>query len=245
MSEFKYIAKVLNKIDTGPGRWDYLNVGIFEVLEGAEKQVGSYIRNYPMLYQTFFHFTQNGKDFALYSPYYTATRLMELPACRDIGGEDHTSYGFCPTEFFVPTYIEREYIDVDNRVRRYRVNNPKPEDTISKLIKWFPLDPQTGERVIIEKPDSPTTQITHYMFGFVAGCQWGDDSSWKIQYLDLSKVADGILNREERFGYIELPSRMTLAEAIEMQDYDPLDNEYYISIAIQKRIDLSKSNNEL
>lgn len=41
-------------------------------------------------------------------------------------------------------------------------------------------------------------------FGFVWGCQWGDDSSWKVQYLDLSQVADGILRRDARFGYAEL-----------------------------------------
>ncbi len=41
-------------------------------------------------------------------------------------------------------------------------------------------------------------------FGFVWGCQWGDDSSWKVQFLDLSRVQEGILHREERFGYVEL-----------------------------------------
>jgi hypothetical protein len=41
-------------------------------------------------------------------------------------------------------------------------------------------------------------------FGFVWGCQWGDDSSWKVQYLDLSQIQQGVLRREERFGYLEL-----------------------------------------
>jgi hypothetical protein len=41
-------------------------------------------------------------------------------------------------------------------------------------------------------------------FGFVWGCIWGDDSSWKVQYLDLSSIHDGILRREERFGYVPL-----------------------------------------
>jgi hypothetical protein len=41
-------------------------------------------------------------------------------------------------------------------------------------------------------------------FGFVWGCAWGDDSSWKVQYLDLSRVHEGIIAREERFGYLEL-----------------------------------------
>lgn len=41
-------------------------------------------------------------------------------------------------------------------------------------------------------------------FGFVWGCYWGDDTSWKVQYLDLSGIQEGIIRREERFGYVEL-----------------------------------------
>jgi hypothetical protein len=41
-------------------------------------------------------------------------------------------------------------------------------------------------------------------FGFVWGCLWGDDGSWKVQYLDLSEVRQGVIRREERFGYVEL-----------------------------------------
>jgi hypothetical protein len=41
-------------------------------------------------------------------------------------------------------------------------------------------------------------------FGFVWGCIWGDDSSWKVQYLDLSQVADGMIRRDDRFGYLKL-----------------------------------------
>lgn len=41
-------------------------------------------------------------------------------------------------------------------------------------------------------------------FGFVWGCIWGDESSWKVQHLDLRRIADGVITREERFGYVEL-----------------------------------------
>jgi hypothetical protein len=41
-------------------------------------------------------------------------------------------------------------------------------------------------------------------FGFVWGCLWGDDGSWKVQYLDLSRIQQGVVRREERFGYVEL-----------------------------------------
>ena len=41
-------------------------------------------------------------------------------------------------------------------------------------------------------------------FGFVWGCVWGDDSSLKVQYLDLTRVQQGVISRDERFGYVEL-----------------------------------------
>jgi hypothetical protein len=45
------------------------------------------------------------------------------------------------------------------------------------------------------------------MGGFVWGCLWGDDSTWKVQWLDLSRVREGVLTREERFGYLELATQ--------------------------------------
>lgn len=42
------------------------------------------------------------------------------------------------------------------------------------------------------------------LFGFVWGCYWGDDTSWKVQHLDLSRVQEGIIARDNRFGYVEL-----------------------------------------
>jgi len=47
-------------------------------------------------------------------------------------------------------------------------------------------------------------------FGFVWGCVWGDDDSWKVQYLDLSKVRQGEILRDDRFGYIELATHPEL-----------------------------------
>jgi hypothetical protein len=44
-------------------------------------------------------------------------------------------------------------------------------------------------------------------FGFVWGCIWGDDSSWKVQYLNLSRIQHGELRRDERFGYVKLATR--------------------------------------
>jgi hypothetical protein len=46
--------------------------------------------------------------------------------------------------------------------------------------------------------------------GFVWGCVWGDDNGWKVQALDLSRVSDGKIGRDERFGYLYLDSNRKL-----------------------------------
>jgi hypothetical protein len=52
-------------------------------------------------------------------------------------------------------------------------------------------------------------------FGFVWGCLWGDDSSWKVQYLDLRRLQEGVIVREERFGYVELATAAYVSPCFE------------------------------
>src|SRR3990167_633721 len=157
MERLKYLTKVADIDNTakyGKDAWKYIGVKIFETLDdGSEKEIGSYERNYPNFLYTFLPFKKDGKEYALYSPNYAATRVMELPSCKDIAGEEPNRYAFCPVEYFVP-----------------QVENPQ--------------------------------------FGFVSGCEWGDDTSWKVQFLDLSRIEDGILKRDERFGYIQHPKTL-------------------------------------
>jgi hypothetical protein len=40
--------------------------------------------------------------------------------------------------------------------------------------------------------------------GFVWGCIWGDDTSWKVEALDLSRITEGVITRDARWGYLEL-----------------------------------------
>jgi hypothetical protein len=44
-------------------------------------------------------------------------------------------------------------------------------------------------------------------WGFVWGCYWGDDTSWKVQHLDLRHIRDGVIKRDDRFGYIALATQ--------------------------------------
>jgi hypothetical protein len=184
----KYITKT-EKIDNGP-YFAHLKVSIFRREDdGSEDKIGEYIRNYGVMYETFHPFVKDGKEYALYSRDYTATRVMSLPDCKDLGGEERDSMGFCPVDFFVPFY-----------------------DPESDIYKKYPnqLPSFQGQK------------------GFVAGCHWGDDDSWKVQLLDLSQIEEGIIAREERFGYIGLAGCCNLAEGISISRYDKRET---ISIA--------------
>jgi hypothetical protein len=174
MKKPKYFAKELEKIDNGKGYWNYLKIGIFELLEDeTEKQIGEYTRNYSTLYSTFHAFKKGDKWYALYSPDYTSTRVMSLPDCKDLGGEDRHGFGFCPTGFYVPWD--------DWSVKEVFENEDEDEESGGYSVK---LEPGS--------------------FGFVCGCIWGDDHGWKIQYLDLSNVGKGEIKRDDRFGYITM-----------------------------------------
>lgn len=246
----KYIAKVIAELERRPNQWKGAKVGVFAVENNEERLIGEYKRNYSSLFNTFFHFLQNGKDFALYSPDYTVTRIMELPSCKDIGGEEPHSAGFCPVDYFIPTYIEQETISetkgsmgTNKRdVRKARINNPQ-ENALSEFVDRTPFTNfNTGEECETITTYHPLTPLLYSSFGFVAGCIWGDDSSWKIQYLDLSEAKKGIIKRDERFGYIVLPENQSLKEAIDMYDYgwdEEDESTNYIRINILQTFDLT------
>lgn len=69
------------------------------------KKIGEYERNYSSLFNTFVPFKQGDKWYALYSKEYDETRVMELPSCRDLGGEGSE---FCPVEYYVPTLADMQ-----------------------------------------------------------------------------------------------------------------------------------------
>lgn len=236
-----YVARVLGEISYQPGTWRGVRVGVFHCDEGSEEQVGEYERNHPSLLRTFVAFRAGGRDLALYSPDYTCTRLMELPSCRDIGGEEPGGGGFCPADFFVPYYIDLES-RVDGRLPyRFRKQMPGAADLLplTTPVQW-PATSQ-GPARLEESHQIPVGPLSFHPFGFVAGCVWGDDNSWKLQYLDLSRASEGVLQRDERFGYLELPDGLALDRAIDLIDHQSDPEEAYahqVSITTVRRFDL-------
>lgn len=204
----EYSAKVIGKCVQYES-WDRLKVGVYR----GEEKIGEYERNYNCFYNTFFPFEMNGKHLALYSPDYTATRIMELPSCKDIGGEKPNTYGFCPVEFFVP-YYSRSKCPWNSKKVITEGEDPKFTYAINDEVpRYWKADGKDQW-----KP------VKYFPFGLVAGCVWSDDSLWKIQYLDLPQADKGILKREDRFDYIELPRQLSLQEAVDMSSFHNEDN---------------------
>lgn len=193
----KYTVEIERK-KSHPGCWDVLTVHILQTQEdGSKVEIGSYDRNYHSLFQTFYPFEQNGKEYALYSKDYTSTRVMTLPDCKDLCGEESHKFGFCPTGYLVP---------------------------------------------VADEDDLGTEFDPKGQFGFVSGCVWGDDSSWKIQYLDLSKIEKGILVRDARMGYIELLDSQELADAVNIDLWE--EDHHQVEISCKNTFDLSKDVND-
>lgn len=84
---------------------------------------------------------------------------------------------------------------------------------------------------------SPDYELPKGDFGFVWGCVWGDDSSWKVQYLDLRSVQSGQIKREERFGYLELASHPKLS-AKEFIDCSIWQGKWNVRFAVERTFDL-------
>ena len=142
-------------------------------IHDGDRIVGSYDRDYAML-RTFEPFRQGERDYALISPQYTTTAVMDLQTGEIVAAEEPHSSGFCPVGFYVP-----DWWDVHARLEE--------SGTLPGSGRW-----------------KPEYEWASGSFGFLWGCIWADDWSWKVQHLDLSRVCDGTLQREERFGYLVL-----------------------------------------
>lgn len=231
---------------TRPGAWDG---SVVAVLDRGE-QIGSYRRNYPSFAEDTFAPFQlpDGRWMALYSPDYTCTRLLSLPGCEDVGGEPPDGCGFCPVELYVPAYRVGSYSMVHEWRAGQRVD---PYVQRHETILWPGDEGEAAEfqrRAAEEAEAGPDTGKAHGFalsevrwcpFGFVAGCFWGDDSSWKIEHLDLSRAGEGIVTRSDRFGYAEMPHNMRLRDAVDLRLWSP--GRPLVGIARTDTHDLSRA----
>lgn len=262
--ELKYEVKKLADIDNGKGYWNHTLVGVF--LDG--EKVGEYTRNYGEV-GPFCPFEHDGKWLALYSPHYMYTRVMSLPDCRDLGGEDaeNTPYEqhFCPLEYVVPSMYFRDNPSKDDPPPRLANHDSErwakkvPFEMNGKTYEAFYWpDNQEGkghthlkDEYLAERSRSHAAYdewgerhpyvTKDARWGLVSGCAWGDDHSVKVEFLDLTEAARGVLKREQRFGYLELGAGCGLEEGFRVvnEESDRADCERTsVEFAVPRRFRL-------
>jgi len=226
----KYSTRLLEEISNGPGVIPSCKVGVF----CDDTQIGEYVRNYYYSPGTFFPFSKDGKWYALYSRDYTATRVMSLPDCKDLGGEEPSSAGFCPAEYYVPTRTARVRVDDDPQpvlanhdherwALKVRENghtrlywpdcpdhpNPDPEER-DAYLEEFSRSHAASKAWRTRNP----TVTRHTPFGFVHGCYWA--CPYWIRFIDLSRADEGILTIDDRIEHPELPGSLSLKEVVDV-----------------------------
>lgn len=197
-------------VDQDPGKAD------------QAEQVGEYERNYSLL-DTFCPFRQyrDGvwRDYALIAPEYTRTSVMDLSTGEVIAREAWP--------------IAEDDLAFDGR-ELWKKGEEIPGRGFCPAQFYVPdwWDDNDGSILPGSKYWSPEDERITGEVGFVAGCYWGDDSTWKIRHLDLSRITDGVLTGDDRFGYIELTRGQRLADAV---TYDPGDTpaEDRVEIAVR------------
>lgn len=182
-----------------PNAWSCTGVTI---LDEQGREIGGYERSYPSYGDTTFRpFFLHGRWWALYSRDYTATRVMTLPDCEDWCGEEENGAGFCPVDYYVPRYLPA----------KWKPGEEVFDVCIGEGARGWDDPGKTGYFDIGAPQYCP--------FGLVAGCIWGDDSSWKVEWLDLSRLPGKEFAREPRFGYVELLG--DLKDSIDMGAWRP------------------------
>jgi hypothetical protein len=224
----KYCIKGSQKPNR-PGTWDSTIVEVFRRshTSGDIEKVCEYERNYSLL-QTFEPFRQGSREFALISRDYTKTAVLDLKSGAVVAEEIEEPLA-APGGGFCPVgFYVPDWWDVN-------------DGSVIPGSEYWDADD--------EWPNGD--------FGFVWGCLWGDDTPWKVQYLDLSRVQQGFVRREERFGYVELattgfesprlmldPAELRRSEPPHFIDVSRHNGVAHVTFAVEMKFGLESGKSE-
>lgn len=191
------------------GAWSVTECTVWDKTGGGKIQIGRYQYDYHSCARDIFYpFKQDDQWYALYSTHYETIALMTLPDCKVVELTEESKknlHGFCPVESWVLAY-KRYLYDLNNGTSAFIYLS---EDEMSD---------QSNDDAADYGP------IQYHSFAFVAGCVWGDDSSMKVNMLDLSRIKEGILKYVDYKGspwsYLELPRNLPLNKAIHIEVWD-------------------------
>ena len=236
------------KYETDQTGWSRTKVSVYNTMYSTTEPIYEYGRNYDML-NTFEPFRlwdedkEQWRNFALISPKYTNFEVLDLDNKEIIAknppflidedmakrlnksylekgedpkytvGQDVSGWRFCPGEFHVP-----DVYDILN------------ENDIQDMIK------NRETEYWNEWIDNFLNRRT---FGFEAGCVWGDDWSYKVQAIDLTKIMEGKVSDDDRFGYLVYDGDLK-----DLYDKNYFDDEDYQHLILSVPISFTFDKNE-
>lgn len=179
-----FTAEVVDKVDNGKGYWNYLKIGVFYNVENGGK---IQLGEYTRNYSNLY---RTFYPFKIEEQYY-ALYSKDYTASSVMTLPDCKDW--CGESGDTFGFCPVEFYVPKDDWNKYDWSSPKYEGKFA----------HRRNRINENIP-----------FGLVAGCVWGDDSSWKIQLLDLRGLKDKKLVRSERFGYCWLKNNHHLKDAI-------------------------------
>jgi len=95
----------------------------------------------------------------------------------------------------------------------------EPEDPMG--IGYCPLSfhVPTSPAEKAELLKTPYVDHVGGMWGVVSGCYWGAEWYSPIQYLDLSRISEGAVSRDDRFGSLQAPRKVPLKDCLDLWGY--------------------------
>lgn len=245
----EYRADIVKNKDA----WTQVDVSVKHCIDMENKdaesswvEVGKYHRNYSMM-GTFEPFRQlrDGvwKDYALISTKYTRLEVMDLANGEIIAvepmpkvdkelaekypdtfteGDDLPHAMFCPVDFYVPSWWD-EYEARDQR------QHPAAPGISTEI----------AEKVAAEFLEE--WKLYEGNWGVYSGCVWGDDTSWKLRFVDLSRISEGIVTTDERFGYVSLPEYKKLMDVVRVM---PEQGTVEIKVPVQFSVATGKAQHK-
>lgn len=203
----------------------------YRIVEHSEEEIHL---SYKMKYQKYFYKVLHERDFGEGSWNYLEVNIFE----KDWDSGEEKQIGMYVRKYSSMGNTFCPFVKNGKHYALYSSDYTKTEvmelPSCKKIAEddsggFCPLDffvPNTYDHL-----GDPNEEIPEGTFGFVAGCYWGDDSSWKIRYLDLSEIEKGKVKNEERFGRISMPNgNIKLKDIIDFENFS-LDGSHDIYIA--------------
>lgn len=166
---------------TGKGTWDVRDC---EILRDGNV-IGAFRYGYSGGIQHIFcPFQYKEQWYCLYATSYMALSLGRLT--DKLEHIDSTADEFCPVEAAVPFHYF-------NHAGWERSGSDSDKEYIFHSYEW---DADYGE---------PHEFAGWADFGFFCGCHWGDDTSYKLRFIDLRAIAEGkLLIDDKPLGYFDM-----------------------------------------